>query len=76
MSVKSPHELFVQLLSDVRQGTERTNKIFQEIGQIAQNPDIKEALEARAFVSQRTLEKLDQCFKLMGQQPVKVSGRL
>jgi len=76
MSVKNPHELFVMLLSDVRQGTERTTKIFQEISQVAQNPDVKEALEARAFVSQRTLEKLDQCFKLIGEQPVKLSGRL
>ena len=76
MSVKNPHELFVMLLSNVRQGTERTTKIFQEISQVAQNPDVKEALEARAFVSQRTLEKLDQCFKLIGEQPVKLSGRL
>jgi ferritin-like metal-binding protein YciE len=68
MSVKNPHELFVMLLSNVREGTERTTKIFQEISQVAQNPDVKEALEARAFVSQRTLEKLDQCFKLIGEQ--------
>ena len=76
MSVKNPHELFVMLLSNVRQGTERTTKIFQEISQVAQNPDVKEALEARTFVSQRTLEKLDQCFKLIGEQPVKLDGRL
>jgi ferritin-like metal-binding protein YciE len=76
MSVKNPHEVFVMLLSNVRQGTERTTKIFQEISQVAQNPDVKEALEARAFVSQRTLEKLDQCFKLIGEQPVKLNGRL
>ena len=76
MSAKNPHELFVMLLSNVRQGTERATKIFQEISQVAQNPDIKEALEARAFVSQRTLEKLDQCFKLIGEQPVKLNGRL
>jgi ferritin-like metal-binding protein YciE len=76
MSVKNPHEIFVMLLSNVRQGTERTTKIFQEISQVAQNPDVKEALEARAFVSQRTLEKLDQCFKLIGEQPVKLNGRL
>jgi ferritin-like metal-binding protein YciE len=76
MSVKNPHELFVMLLSNVRHGTERTTKIFHEISQVAQTPDIKEALEARAFVSQRTLEKLDQCFKLIGEQPVKLSGRL
>jgi ferritin-like metal-binding protein YciE len=76
MSVKNPHELFVMLLSNVRQGTERTTKIFQEISEVAQNPDVKEALDARAFVSQRTLEKLDQCFKLIGEQPVKLNGRL
>ena len=76
MSVKNPQELFVMLLSNVRQGTERTTKIFQEISQVAQNPDVKEALDARAFVSQRTLEKLDQCFKLIGEQPVKLNGRL
>jgi ferritin-like metal-binding protein YciE len=68
MSVKNPHELFVMLLSNVREGTERTTKIFQEISQVAQNPDVKEALEARAFVSQRTLEKREQ--------PVKLNGRL
>ena len=76
MSVKNPHELFVMLLSNVRQGTERTTKIFQEISEVAQNPDVKETLEARVFVSQRTLEKLDRCFKLIGEQPVKLNGRL
>jgi ferritin-like metal-binding protein YciE len=61
----------------LRQGTERTTKIFQELSQVAQNPDVKEALEARVFVSQRILlEKLDQCFKLNGEKPVQLSGRL
>ena len=69
MAIKDPKELFVALLSNVRQGTERTTKIFQELGQVAQNPDVKEALEARVFVSQRILEKLDQCFKLIGEKP-------
>jgi ferritin-like metal-binding protein YciE len=76
MPVNNPKELFVQMLSNVRQGTERTTKIFQEISQVAQNPDVKEAMEARVFVSDTTLAKLDQCFKLIGEQPVKLSGRL
>jgi ferritin-like metal-binding protein YciE len=76
MPVNNPKELFVQMLSNVRQGTERTTKIFQEISQVAQNPDVKEAMEARVFVSDSTLAKLDQCFKLIGEQPVKLSGRL
>jgi ferritin-like metal-binding protein YciE len=76
MLVKNPKEFFVVLLSELRQGTERTTKIFQEISQVAQNPDIKEALEARAFVSDKVLATLDQCFKLIGEQPVKLSGRM
>jgi ferritin-like metal-binding protein YciE len=76
MAIKDPKELFVALLSNLRQGTERTTNIFQELSQVAQNPDVKEALEARVFVSQRILEKLDQCFKLIGEKPVQLSGRL
>jgi hypothetical protein len=37
MSVKTPKEFFLVLLSELRQGTERTTKIFQEISQVAQN---------------------------------------
>ena len=76
MALNSPKEVFVQLLSHVRQGTERTTKIFQEISQLAQDPDVKEALEARVFISDQILARLDQCFKLIGEQPVKLSGRL
>jgi ferritin-like metal-binding protein YciE len=76
MPVKNPKELFVRMLSDLRQGTERTTKVFHELSEAAQDPEVKEALEARVFVSQKVLATLDQCFKLMGEQPLKLSGRL
>ena len=76
MAAKDPKEVFLMLLSDVRQNTERAAKIYQEVGQVAQDPQIKEALEARAFVSETTLEKLDLCFKLIGEHPMKLTGRL
>jgi len=76
MPAGDPKDVFLTLLSDVRQNTERAGKIYKEIGQMAQDPQIKEALEARAFISEKTLEKLDQCFKIIGEQPVKLSGRL
>jgi ferritin-like metal-binding protein YciE len=75
VAINDPKELFIIMLSNVRQGTERT-KIFQEFSQVAQNPDIKEPLEARVFVSQQILDKFDQCFKLIGEKPVQLSGRL
>lgn len=76
MSVQNPKELFVTLLSDVRQREERMTKIFQELSQAAQDPDIKEALESRAFLDNKTVSSLDQCFKLIGEKPVKVNDRL
>jgi ferritin-like metal-binding protein YciE len=76
MPVKNPKELFVQMLSDLRQGTERTTKIYQEIADLAQNPQVKQALEARVFVTEKTLATLDQCFKLIGEKPMKLTGRL
>ena len=76
MAVRNPKEMFVKLLSDLRQGTEHTTKIFQEISEVAEIPEIKQALEARVFVSKDIQAKLDQCFTLIGEKPVKLTGRL
>src|ERR1700740_965132 len=76
MTVKNPKELFVMLLSDARQSTERSTKFYQEISQAAQDPDIKEALESRAWISEKDLSAIDRCFALIGEKPVQLSGRL
>jgi ferritin-like metal-binding protein YciE len=76
MAIQNPKELFVRLLSGLRQGSERSTKLYQELSTLAEDPAIKEALEARAFVAEHALETLDQCFKIIGEQPVKVSSRL
>ena len=76
MPVKNPRELFVMLLSDVRQSTERSAKIIQEISQQAQDPDVKEALESRAWIAEKDLSAIDQCFQMIGERPVQLSGRL
>ena len=76
MPLSNPKEMLFHLLSDLRQNSERSAKFYQEISQVAQQPEIKEALEARAFLSNKTLATLDQCFKLIGEQPVKLSGRM
>ncbi len=76
MPIKDPKELFVWMLSDLRQGAERSTKVFQELAQIVQDPDIKEALEARVFVSDKVLKTLDECFTLIGQKPVNTKGKL
>ena len=76
MAIKTPKELFLTLLSDVRQNTERSVKLYQEIGQVAQDPAIKEALESRAWIVEKDLSAIDRCFQLIGEKPVKLTGRL
>jgi ferritin-like metal-binding protein YciE len=76
MAINNAKELFVFLLSDLRQGAERTIKIFHEIGKLAQDRDIKQALDARALMSHKILATLDEAFQLIGATPVKMSPRI
>lgn len=76
MPINNPKEVFVQLLSNVREGTLRSTEFFKELSTFAQDPQVKEALEMRVFISNTIISRLDQCFKLIGEQPVKVSNRL
>jgi ferritin-like metal-binding protein YciE len=76
MPIKTPKELCVSMLSELRQGAERSEGIYEELGQAAQNPEIKEALEARELVSSQIAQRLDECFRLIGEKPAKVNQRL
>jgi ferritin-like metal-binding protein YciE len=76
MAIKNPKELFTRLLSEVRQREERTMEILQEVGQAANHPDIKEALESRAFLKNQAISTLDRCFKLINEKPMKVDDRM
>ncbi|HEY1448936.1 MAG TPA: DUF892 family protein [Caulobacteraceae bacterium] len=76
MSVNNPKELFVKMLSDVRQRTAHMTTIYQELSGMVQDPTIKEALESRVFLQDKILGSLDRCFTLIGEKPVQLSGRL
>ena len=76
MPVNNPRDLFVKMLSDVRQRTEKATKIYEQLSEVAQDPSIKEALQSRAFLQDKILSSLDRCFELMGEKPVQLSGRL
>jgi hypothetical protein len=44
MPARNPKEVFLMLLSNARQNTERADDVYQ-----AEKPDVHEALESRAF---------------------------
>jgi len=76
MTVKDPMDTFVRLLSHVRETTERSNTIYEELGKVAENPQIAEALSARAFVRSTQLAKIDEAFRIIGKTPVELSGKI
>jgi len=76
MAVKNPREVFVLMLSALRQGTERASNVFRELSQIVQDPDVRDALEARVWLSDKILATQDEAFKLIGEKPAKLTDRL
>ena len=76
MPITTPKELCISMLSELRHGAERSKKVYEELGQVAQNPEIKEALDARELVSSQIMSRLDECFKLIGEKPVKINQQL
>ena len=76
MTIKNPMDAFVALLSNVRKTTERSAKIYTELGDLAKDPEIKAALDARAFVENGSLAKIDEAFKLIGKTPIELPGKL
>ena len=76
MPVTTTKELVLSMLSELRNGAERSQKIYEELGQAAQSSQIKEALDARGMISSQILSRLDQCFKLIGEKPQKVNQRM
>src|SRR3954467_3114075 len=76
MAIRDPKEVFIIMLSDVRRNAERSNKFFQELGDLAQDEQVKEILQARALISDTILTRLNECFKLIGAQPAKLDGKI
>jgi len=60
----------------LRVTSKKGTKFYDEIADVAKDPEIKEALEARAFVSKSVLAKLDECFRVLGEKPVQLSGEV
>ena len=76
MPITTPKELCISMLSELRHGAERSKKVYEELGEAAQNPEIREALDARELVSSQIMNRLDECFKLIGEKPVKINQQL
>ena len=76
MVLSPSQQVFLLLLSNARHGTDRAARFYEEISHYAPQADMKATLQARAFIANKTLVTLDECFRLMEIQPIKVRGRV
>ena len=65
MPVRDPKEVFLMVLSNVRRGTEASTKLYEELGDLAKDEEIKELLNTRAFISEGILKRLDECLRML-----------
>jgi ferritin-like metal-binding protein YciE len=69
-------EVFLNLLSNIWHGNERVTKAFQELSQFVNDEGMRDSLQARIFVSTKIQGTLDECFRVLGEQPGKPNTRL
>lgn len=76
MAYNNPKELFVKLLSDLRLHEEKLTGAYKEIREVVQDQELKESLDSLLFLGEKNVATLDQCFKIIGKQPVDASEKM
>ena len=69
MAVTTPEDLFLNILSRMHQAEQRQARLAEELSQYAHNPMVKEALEVRAYLGKQEAANVEECFKLLSEQP-------
>jgi esterase/lipase len=76
MPIKEPKQLFVKILSDLRQHEYGLADTLNTLRENAQDQNIKEYFESLAYLSEKNVETLDRCFKMIKETPVKTDDKL
>jgi hypothetical protein len=76
MTIKEPKQLFVKMLSDLRQHEYGLTDTLNTLRENAQDQNIKEYFESLAYLSEKNVETIDKCFKMIKETPVKTDDKL
>ncbi|HEX2959266.1 MAG TPA: DUF892 family protein [Chitinispirillaceae bacterium] len=76
MPVKEPKELFVKMLSDLRQHEYGLADTLNTLRENVQDQNTKEYFESLIYLSEKNVETLDKCFKMINEKPVKTDDKL
>ncbi len=75
MAIQTAEDFFLTGLSDLHQSEQRLGRAVEELSQQVQDPDVKNLLSARAFLTQQDVANIEKCFQLLGKQPVQVGSK-
>ena len=75
MPIQNAEELFITTLSHLHSAEMRTKALCDELAQAAQEPEVKSWLEFRSYMEGQQIANIEQCFKMLGKQPVKTEGK-
>lgn len=75
MPIQNAEDLFVTMLSKVHGSEQRLQKVVDELSQAAQDQDVKDILDVRAYLTQQAVSNIEKCFQLIGKQPVQPDYR-
>jgi len=67
--MQTGHELFVHGLNDIRDAEHRLVEALQELENDSTNQQLKSAFAHHRKETQHQIERLSQCFELMGESP-------
>jgi len=69
MPVQNAEELFLSLLSDSYAREQHMAQFWDQFSQQVQDPDVKNILSVRAFLTRQDASNIEKCFQIMGKQP-------
>jgi len=74
MPIQSAEDLFLAGLSHLHRSEQRLLQAVEEMSQVAQDEEIKEVLDVRAYLTRQEISNIEKCFQLLGKQPVPPSS--
>ncbi|HUX89022.1 MAG TPA: DUF892 family protein [Chloroflexota bacterium] len=69
MAIQSGEELFLSLLSDSHAREQHMAQFWDQLSQNVQDPDIRNIISVRAFLTKQDASNLEKCFQILGKQP-------
>ena len=69
MPMKTPQDLFIHELSDIRSGEQIIAQTLSEAQGLVQNPQVKQGLQKHEQETRQQIQNLEQVFQQLGAQP-------